>query len=423
MPVAEPTPRETHGRAAFAEAVKVALASLWSSKLRSFLTLLGIILATTTLISVMGVIHGMDVYIAQQVSDMGASGFRIRRIGILGQVEPKRLQELLKKNPELSREEFDFLRAHSRFTAELGMEADTSVTVRYLEQQVKDVELQGLTPNMAAISNVQTAAGRFFVDAENRRRAAVTILGNDLVEKFFAGVDPIGKTIFLAGRPFEIVGVSKKLGSVFGQSRDNFVLIPVETYFKMFGSRRGIGFNALAIDPAFIHEAQEEMRMLLRAARHIRPGDEDNFGIFASDSLVQIWQQLTGVIAATAMAIVSVFMVVGGVVIMNIMLAVVTERTHEIGIRKSVGARRSDVLNQFLVESSVLAASGGIIGVFLAWFLALLVRRATPVPMVLPASSVIVGVSLSAAVGLFFGVYPARRAAALDPIEALRFEK
>jgi putative ABC transport system permease protein len=163
--------------------------------------------------------------------------------------------------------------------------------------------------------------------------------------------------------------------------------------------------------------------MLLRATRHIRPNDEDTFGIFASDSLVQIWQQLTGVIAATAMAIVSVFMVVGGVVIMNIMLAVVTERTHEIGIRKSVGARRSDVLNQFLVESSVLAASGGLIGVILAWFLALLVRLTTPVPMVLPTSSVIVGVALSAAVGLFFGVYPARRAAALDPIEALRFEK
>jgi putative ABC transport system permease protein len=165
------------------------------------------------------------------------------------------------------------------------------------------------------------------------------------------------------------------------------------------------------------------MRMLLRAHRHMRPGEDDNFGIFASDSLVQIWQQLTGVISATAIAIVSVFMVVGGVVIMNIMLAVVTERTHEIGIRKSVGARKSDILSQFLVESSVLSGTGGLMGVILAWVIAIAVRQATPVPMVLPASSIVLGVGISAAVGLFFGVYPAQRAAKLDPIEALRAEK
>lgn len=423
QPVLTPPPRDSAGRAAFGEAVRVALGSLWSSKLRSFLTLLGIILATTTLIAVMSVIHGMDVYIAQQVSDMGASGFRVRRIGILGQVEPKRLIELLKKNPELSREEYDFLRTRLRYTAELGIETQRSVPVRHGDQQLKDVTLQGLTPNMASISNIQTASGRFFVDAENRRHAATAVIGNDILEKFFLGADPIGKTIHVGGRPFEVIGVSRKLGSVFGQSRDNFVMIPAETFFKMFGARQGIGFNAVALDPAQIHAAQEEMRMLLRAFRHLRPGEEDNFGIFASDSLVQIWQQLTGVIAATAIAIVSVFMVVGGVVIMNIMLAVVTERTHEIGIRKSVGARRTDVLNQFLVESSLLSASGGFIGVILAWLVAIVVRQTTPVPMVLPISSVLVGVTLSAVVGLFFGVYPARRAAALDPIEALRFEK
>jgi putative ABC transport system permease protein len=410
-------------RAAFLEAVKVALASLWSSKLRSFLTLLGVILATATLIAVMGVIHGMDVYIAQQVSDMGASGFRVRRIGILGEIEPKKLLELLKKNPELTREEYDFLREHATYTGELGMEADRSVAIRYASSEVKDVQLWGYTPNMAAISNIQTDAGRFFIDSENRRRAAVAVIGNDLREKFFPDVDPVGKTISIDGRPFEVIGASKKLGSVFGQSRDNFVWVPIEMFFKMYGSRQGIGYNAMAIDPALIGKAQDEIRMLLRAHRHLRPADDDNFGIFASDSLVQIWQQLTGVISATAVAIVSVFMVVGGVVIMNIMLAVVTERTHEIGIRKSVGARQSDILSQFLVESSVLSGTGGLIGVLLAWAVALAVRQATPVPMVLPASSIVLGVGISAAVGLFFGVYPARRAAKLDPIEALRAEK
>jgi len=410
-------------RAAFIEAVKVALASLWASKLRSFLTLLGVILATTTLIAVMGVIHGMDVYIAQQVSDMGASGFRIRRIGILDDMEPKKLLELLKKNPELTREEYDFLRSHASNTAEIGMDVPRSVAIRYANHEVKDVSLEGYTPNMAAISNLQTETGRFFTESENRRHAAVAVIGNDLREKFFPGVDPVGKTLTIDGRPFEVIGASKKLGSVFGQSRDNFVWIPIEMYFKMYGSRQGIGYNAIALDPTLLHKAQDEMRMLLRAHRHMRPGDEDNFGIFASDSLLQIWQQLTGVIAATAIAIVSVFMVVGGVVIMNIMLAVVTERTHEIGIRKSVGARRSDILSQFLVESSVLSGTGGLMGVLLAWAIAVAVRQATPVPMELPASSVFLGVGLSSVVGLFFGVYPAQRAAKLDPIEALRAEK
>jgi putative ABC transport system permease protein len=412
-----------HGRtAAFGEAVKVAWAALWSSKLRSCLTLLGIILATATLIAVMGVIHGMDVYIAQQVSDMGASGYRVRRIGILGDVEPKRLQELLKKNPEMSREEYDFLKSHAKLTSEIGMEIDRNVRLRYQSEQLKDVTLQGYTPNMAAISNLQTATGRFLTEIDNHRRAAVAILGNDVREKFFLGSDPIGKVLLVDGRPFEVIGVSKKLGSVFGQSRDNFVWIPVETYFKIYGARKDIGFNAMAIDPARMNAAQDEVRMLLRAYRHLSPGTEDNFGIFASDSLLDIWKQLTGVIAATAVAIVSVFMVVGGVVIMNIMLAVVTERTHEIGIRKSVGARRSDILKQFLVESSVLSAMGGLIGVLLAWIIAAGIRKATPVPMVLPTSSIVVGVGVSALVGLFFGVYPARRAAQLDPIEALRAE-
>ncbi len=373
--------------AAFGEAIKVALASLWSSKLRSFLTLFGIILATATLIAVMSVIHGMDVYIAQQVSDMGANGFRVRRIGVLGQVEPKRLLELIKKNPELTRDEYDFLRERANYSSEIGMEIGRSVSLRYKEEEIRDVTMQGYTPNMAVISNIQLESGRFFFDVENRRHSTVAIIGNDVRDKFFAGSNPEGKTIQIRGRPFEVIGVSKKLGSVFGQSRDNFVWVPIETYFKMYGSRQGIGFNAMALDPGRINSAQDEIRMLLRAHRHLRPGEDDNFGMFASDSLVEIWGQLTGVIAATAIAVVSVFMVVGGVVIMNIMLAVVSERTHEIGIRKSVGARRQDILNQFLMESSFLSGFDGLMGVMLAWAIAMIVRETTPVPMVLPAST------------------------------------
>jgi putative ABC transport system permease protein len=412
-----------HGNASFGEAFGVALGSLRGSKMRSFLTLLGIILATTTLIAVMSVINGMNVVIATQISDMGADGFWVRQYSMMGQTSPKKWQEMMRRNPRLKREEYEFLREHATLVREIGMEASRGVSVRHGNEQVDWVSLNGVTPNTAVIKNVQASSGRFFTDSENRKRMNVVYIGNDFKEKFFPETDAVGKTLQVDGRPFYIVGVAKAQGTLFGQSRDNFVMIPIETFFKMYGTRGGLGYNALAIDQEHFLQAQEEVRMLLRAYRHLKPKEEDTFGIFGSDSLVQIWQQLTGVIAATAVAIVSVFMVVGGVVIMNIMLAVVTERTHEIGVRKSVGARRQDILSQFLVESSMLAATGGLIGVLVAWAIAVLVRNTVGVPMELPASAVIVGVGLSTTVGLFFGIYPAKRAAELDPIEALRFEK
>jgi putative ABC transport system permease protein len=217
--------------------------------------------------------------------------------------------------------------------------------------------------------------------------------------------------------------VAKRIGSVFGQSQDMFVHIPIQAFFKNYGFRRYISYPAQAVDHGNYFQAIDEVRALLRAYRHVPPGREDNFSIITADAIMSAWERLTGAIAATAVAVVSVFMVVGGVVIMNIMLAVVTERTQENGIRKSLGARRSDILRQFLIESSVLSGSGGLIGVLIAWVLAVVVTAVTPVPMKLPLTAIVVGVGLSVAVGLFFGIYPARRAALLDPIEALRAEK
>jgi putative ABC transport system permease protein len=408
--------------ASFREAISVAADSLRSSKLRSFLTLLGVILATTTLIAVMSVIHGMDVYIANSVSSMGADGFRIVRIAFLGNFDPKKYLELQKKNPQLSPDEFEFLKANSTFVGELGMGAGRTVGVTMGTQSLTSVSLTGGTPNWATLSNTQIESGRYFTDFENSHHSPVAVLGADVKNSLFGEADPLGKTIKIEGLPFTVIGVAVPKGSVFGQSQDGFIDIPVETYFQIYGSRTGISFSAKALDQTVLEQAKDEIRTLIRARRHLRPNQDDTFSILSSDSLVGAWDRLTGAIAATAVAVVSVFMVVGGVVIMNIMLAAVTERTHEIGIRKSVGARRQDILNQFLVESSMLSGIGGLCGVFLAWMVALLVRTLTPVPMSIPVSAVLIGVSLSIVVGLFFGVYPAQRASKLDPIEALRVE-
>ena len=411
-----------NAHASFWEAVVGALQSLRGSKLRSFLTLLGIILATTTLIAVMSVISGMDVYIAQNVSKMGADGYRITRI-VMMQWDPKKYLEMLRRNPQLTREEFEFLKSHATLTRELGMVANRGVTLNSGSQTSEGVQLMGASPNVAVILDFEADQGRFYSEIENNRRMSVAFIGKDVADKFFPGGDAVGRTLTVEGIPFQVVGVAKAKGSVFGQSQDNFVIVPAETYFKVWGARNGMDYAGVALDHAHLLEAQDEARSLLRAYRHLGPKDDDTFSMVNSDSLVNFWNQLTGAIAATAVGVVSVFMVVGGVVIMNIMLAVVTERTHEIGIRKSVGARKQDILNQFLVESSMLAGIGGLMGVIFAWIVAVLVRSLTPVPMSVPVSAVLIGVALSATVGLFFGIYPAQRAARLDPIEALRVEK
>ena len=254
---------------------------------------------------------------------------------------------------------------------------------------MEGVDIEGITDNIPAINNVQVGVGRGITYEEVRRHAPVAFIGNDIRTRFFEGRDPVGKTIAIEGNPYEVVGVAKELGSVFGNSQDNFVMIPIESYFKTYGEPQRHPPGGQSHRPAAPDaRPRTKSRVLLRSFRHLRPGQDDNFSIFASDTIVSLWEQLTATIAGMAVGIVSVFMVVGGIVIMNIMLAVVTERTHEIGIRKSLGARRGDILNQYLVESAVLAGAGGLVGVAVAWIVAVLVRSFTSVPMALPWSSV-----------------------------------
>ncbi len=409
--------------ASFREAASVALDSLRLSKLRSFLTLLGIILATTTLIAVMSVIHGMDVYIATHISNMGADGFQIVRMAFIGNFNPKKFLEMDKKNPALRPEEFEFVKSRATLVREIGMQANRQASLAYGGQSMKGVTLNGGSANWAVLSNTDVVSGRYLTEIEDAHRIGVAFIGFDVKDQLFGANDPIGKTLKVDGRPFTVIGVAKAKGSAFGQSQDGFVDIPIGTYFQIYGSRQGLHYSFLARDHGVLERSQDEIRSLLRTFRHLTPKQEDTFSLVASDAFVSAWNQLTGAIAATAIGVVSIFMLVGGVVIMNIMLAVVSERTHEIGIRKSVGARRQDIMNQFLVESSMLAGMGGVIGVVAAWTVAVIVRTLTPVPMNVPGSAILIGVALSSIVGLFFGVYPAQQAAKLDPIEALRVEK
>jgi len=409
-------------QASFFEAAKVAIDSLRGSKLRSFLTLLGIILSTTTLISVMSVIHGMDVVVATSASTMGTEGFRVVRFAFINNWDPKKFLEYQRKNPQLSLEEYEFLKGRTQLVKEMSPSAQRGVKVTYEGDLIDGVALISFNSSGASLTNTEIDTGRMFTESEDQRHSEVVVLGADLKNRFFPNVDPIGKSVQVDGRPFQVIGVAKSKGSVFGQSNDNFISIPIQTYVKMYGARSGLSYNFSALSRDRMNEAQDEVRVLLRASRHLRPDQDETFMILSSDTLISAWNNLTGAIAAAAVGIVSVFMVVGGVVIMNIMLAVVSERTREIGVRKSVGARRQDILNQFLVESSMLAAIGGLMGVAISWVVALIVRNTTLVPMEIPVNAVLIGVTLSAAVGLFFGIYPARRASRLDPIVALRAE-
>jgi putative ABC transport system permease protein len=416
--------RSFRTRASFWEAARIAVDSLGKNKLRSFLTLLGIILATSTLITVVSFVQGMNVYIATKLSDMGSDGFRVVRIAFIGNWDPKKFVEMQRRNPQLKPAEYEYIREHATLLQDIGIETWKSVTATFGGITMSNVDLEGITANIPAMSNIDVATGRTLTASEVQRHANVAFIGNDIYHKFFEGRDPVGRILQVDGVGYEVVGVAKPQGSVFGESQDKFVMVPVYSYFKTYGLNLhdDMDFRCKARDPQHLNEAEDEVRMMLRALRHTQPGQDDTFTIFASDTFAQAWQKLTGVIAATAIAIVSVFLVVGGIVIMNIMLAVVTERTHEIGIRKSLGARRQDILNQFLVESAMLSAVGGLTGVIFAYTLAILVRNFTPLPMAMPIISVFLGVGLSAAVGLFFGIYPARQASKLDPIVALHSE-
>ena len=402
------------------EALRAALEALRSHKLRSFLTLLGVVIATTTLIVVMSIVNGMNVYIADHIANLGTNTFVLHQFQWAQGFDD--FLQARRRNQPIRMEDYEFLRDSLRGYQSIGGLGllNSGPPVRYQTHTVEEVDLKAVTPGFVDIGREKIERGRYINDADDQHRARVCVLGHDVVERLFPWMDPIGKEVLIRGIPFRVIGTTEKVGSTFGQSEDNFVFVPLATFRVVWMARPELMVFIKAPDAHHMAELEDEVRALMRARRHVPYREADTFGINASDTLMQAWNQLTGTIFAVTIGVVAVFMVVGGIVIMNIMLASVTERTHEIGIRRSLGARRRDIVWQFVMEAGVMSCIGGIAGVVLASLVAVAVNAIFTASV--PLSAVITGVTLSAAVGLFFGIYPARKAARLDPIEALRME-
>jgi putative ABC transport system permease protein len=402
------------------EAFWIALDTLRSHKLRSFLTLLGVVIATTTLIVVMSIVNGMNLYIADHIANLGTNTFVLHQFQWAQGFES--FLNARRRNKPIRIEDFEYLRDSLRGYQQIGALAqlNPSPSARYKGHLIDEIELSAVTPSFADIGREKIEQGRYISDSDYQHNARVCIIGQDLVDKLFANVDPLDKEVQLAGLPFRVIGTTEKLGSTFGQSQDNFAIVPLSTFRNTWMGRPELMVFIKSPDGPHMAELQDEVRALMRARRHVPYREDDTFGVNASDTLMSAWKNLTGTIFAVTIGLVAVFMLVGGIVIMNIMLASVTERTHEIGIRKSLGARRRDILWQVVFESAVMATTGGVVGVLFAVAVARVVNIFFTADV--PVAAVVVGVSLSTAVGLFFGIYPARKAAGLEPIEALRME-
>ena len=404
----------------FLESAGIALQAIWSNKLRSFLTVLGNIVAVTSIIAVVSLIQGMNAYVTDAiVSDVGADTFTIQRTPVVRSAED---EDRVRSNPRMSVQDGDAVRRFSENVTAVAAQANSNARIAYQDVALDSVQVQGVSRDYIYFSTFGVERGRLISPTEVDRSRPLTVLGWQTADRLFGPADPIDKVITIRGQHFRVIGVSQKKGSVFGQSQDEFAIIPLGEFQKMFGARSGLQILVKPKTPDLVQVAMDEATVAMRIQRRLRPSQPDNFGLLTSEALLDIYHQATNGIFAVLVGVVALSLVVGGIVIMNIMLMVVSERTREIGLRKALGARRRDIVWQILTESVTLSVLGGMTGTGIGFVLAIIISKLTPLPASVQFWSVLIGIGITAFVGLFFGLYPAMAAARLDPIEALRRE-
>jgi len=411
----------------FGEAVSIALQSLRANKLRSLLTVLGILIGVSSVIAVVAITEGLDAYMSDKVLELGTKAFRLQsRPDIINSHEM--WLEMMKRK-RLNMDDFEAVQKACTLCSEVGAQVWTGTNVKRGRVIQKNVGVAGITENIARIGTVrELVAGRHIVQQDVTQAAMVGVIGTDLVDAFFGTMEPIGKEIDIDGHPIKVIGVAEKKGAVFGESQDNFVWLPITTFQKFYGTRRSFSIQAEARTMDVFEAAQDQVRVTMRARRHLTYNKPDNFNIETGETVMELWQTMTRGIYVVTFVVTAISLLVGGIVVMNIMLVSVTERIKEIGVRKALGARRGDILRQFLVESVILSGFGGFLGVLgaaaFSYGLATILGNMMSANFSAPVRpwAVALAIGVSSIVGLVAGIYPANRAAKLDPVEALRNE-
>jgi putative ABC transport system permease protein len=405
----------------YLDAAKIALQSIFSHKLRAFLTLIGIIIGVASVVVVGASIEGLNTYMVETITKvLGANHFMIARIAHVGNMTEEEWEKMMKRNKRLEWDDLDWLINKCTSCTEVGAEASSRVDLKQDGQDLFGTQIAGVTANFAEIEDKAIIEGRFLMDHEVEHSSMTCVIGMDVREKYFAGLDPIGRTLTIKGLPMTIVGVEEKRGSMFGQSLDNHAYIPLTTYGRLFGRRQSLNLHGKAYNRETLHPTIEQARIAMRNRHKLKGQEEDDFGLVNTDQANNQIDQVTGAITMAVIPITFISLIVGGIVVMNIMLVSVTERTFEIGLRKAVGAKRKHILVQFLIEASVLCALGGVLGLLLAAGVSSVIRATTPVPMTITLTYVVLSVAVSSIIGMLFGIYPAMKAARLDPIIALQ---
>ena len=405
------------------EGIRIAYRALLVNKLRTFLTLLGNIVGIMAVIAVVSLLGGIDEYMRQEVASEGSNVFTIYRVDFFEAITDfESFTDAIKYNPNLDRDDVAALRRNVTAAAQVSGRVSRSARVGARNRHIKSIEVRGLDYAYSYVDNYELWTGRHVTPLENREKAQVAVIGWDVYTSLFKPLDPLGRLIRIGNRHFKVIGVATDRGSLLGQTRNRYVIIPLGAYGKLFGSSESLNIRVKAVDIRTLETAIEEAKLTMRIRHRLRPGEKDDFFISTSDQLVEVWKSISSGIMIALVALVCIAMVVGGIVLMNTMLVAVTERTREIGIRKAIGARRLAIVWQFLVESATLSVIGGFVGMAVGFIIAAAVSGLTVIPYTVDPAIVVIAFLVTVALGLVFGTYPAVKAARMDPVEALRNE-